>query len=460
MLVCLVAPASLVAAHMYWSPAFSTQDEVEHLDYVQRVASGSIPRLGQQMLPASNRLLRCIGRPPPGFIVKPRVSFSVPPCHGASRDQLARFFHSPGDAQYEAQQPPLYYAVTAVLRWPLIHVIGMSVLPGTRATGAIWLAAGLLLFWLAAAIVGLDWPMRAAGALFITVAPTVVLSASIVGNDAAAVFAGGLVAAVGAVAWRRPGALPWWAFAAVGLVVAELKASSVAAVVTVAALLLLHAAATLDDRIPGRALTPGERRAVLASWLPAGGSLLLGAAFGVVAWSIGFHLLSEVDPRTFAALRLNTDGQTGLADLASNATTMLYPFTNSPINPFEWHRWTSTGLPLGNPKSVDLENITAQITAALGLAVGFSALFVRRREWPQWLGGAALLALFVGGLLLGVSIELNFGYNTQLPGRYGLSTGVLLALALVGAFRGRRARLLFGAFSLATYLLTFAYILA
>src|ERR1700722_11055807 len=67
-LVCWAAPVALVAVHVHRSPSFSIEDEESHFDYVQRMAQGSMPRLGQQLLPSTNELLRCgVGRPPEGF---------------------------------------------------------------------------------------------------------------------------------------------------------------------------------------------------------------------------------------------------------------------------------------------------------------------------------------------------------------------------------------------------------
>ena len=445
-LVCVAAPVSLVAVHIQQSPAFSIIDEQAHFDYVQRVADGSLPRLGQQLLPTTTELLRCVGRPP--------IKFSPPPCRHAARPLLNRFFHSAHNAQYEAQQPPLYYVVTAAIRWPLIHILGLGALPGTRLTGAIWLAAGLLLMWIAGMILGLDWRKLAAGILFVAAAPNVVFAASSVGNDAAAIFAGALVAALGAAAWRMPGKLSWWAFALAGGVVALLKVSCVLAVFPVSALLL--AVAWLPERNrTGRSTSCSLRRA-LATWLPTGGAMLAGAFVGVVAWSVAFQALALANPSNFKPFRLDTDGHTGILDLGHQALTMLSPFTSLDQVDFQW---TATGVVRTTVWLARIQKLDAYIVTALLLTAGFAWLVPGKRTWAHWLGPTSLLTLFFGGWALGISILLTYGFNTSLPGRYGLSTGALLALALIGVLDGRSGRLLLSAVAGGTFMLTFAYIL-
>ena len=445
-LVCVVAPLTLVAVHIEHSPTFSVIDEQAHIDYVQRVADGSLPRLGQHLLPATDSLLRCIGRPLFGF--------RVPACHGATRRTLNRFFHSVHTAQYEAQQPPLYYAVTAVLRWPMMHLVGLGALPGTRLTGAIWLAAGLLLMWAAARIIGLDWRLTAAGVLLVAAAPNVVFAASSVGNDAAGVFAGGLVAVLGAAAWRMQGRLPWWTFALAGFAVALLKVSCALAVVPVSAL-LFATSMTGSARQP-KSLTQRPRSA-FAAWLSSGGALLAGALVGIVGWSIVFHALAFANPSTYRPFLLDSDGHTGVLDLAHQATTMLYPLTSAYGMDYQW---TRTGESPASLNMLGVEGLDASLIAGLLLAVGLSVAVARRRTWAHWLGLASLLTLFFGGWALGVSILVAYRYNTSLPGRYGLSLGVLMTLALIGWLQGPRARALLTALAVTTFALTFAYMLA
>jgi hypothetical protein len=444
-LVCILAPVSLVAVHIHRSPTFSIEDEEAHYDYVQRVAEGSIPRLGQQLLPSTNQEVRCVGRPP--------EAFTLPPCHGESRAELDSFYHSVNNAQYEAQQPPLYYAVTAVLRWPFIHILGIHRLPGTRITGAIWLAAGLLFMWLAAVILGFSWELAAAAALFVAAAPNVLLASSIVNDDAAAVLAGGLVAALGAAAWRMPNRLPWWMFALGGFVVVALKTTFLLPVIPVAGLLAI---ATWSTRARSEGLISALWTS-LRRWLPQGGALLLGGLAAAVIWSIIFRQLALVNLKTFVPLQLAGSLQTSIGGLMGNAVAMFSPFTGSPAPNFQW---TITGAVPSTIWSSSLESLDGELIEMLVIAAGLSCLFVKERRWPHWLGGASLLTLFFGGWAVGIGFMLTYNYNTPLPGRYGISVAVLMILALIGALRGRWAQLLFLMFSLVSFGLAFVFMLA
>lgn len=452
-LVCVAVPVSLVVIHVERSPSFSPQDEVESFDYVQRVSELTLPRLGQQLLPSTNAQLRCVGRQPIIFS-KQLFSTTVPPCRGATAAQINRFYHSPADAQYEVQQPPLYYALTALARWPLMSLAGLSPLPATRLVGALWLAATLLMLWIAARLIGIDWRVTAAGALLLAAAPTVVLSASMVNNDIAALFAGGVVAVSAAVAWRLPDRLPWWGFAGVGVLAVALKETGALPVLTVSGLLCADACARARSTASGtrELLRSGPFR----SWLRSGGAMLLGAGGVLIVWSIAFHALALMNPTSFAAVRINTDGHSGVADLAGNALAMLQPLTNTPMWPY---RWSGSGPITVGFWTFRSTQLTSQLLASLPLIVAASWIFSRRRTWCQWLAAASMLVLFLGGWALGISIMLTYHYNTRLPGRYGLSMAVLLVLAVIGVLEGRLSRLLFSGFALALYALALSYIL-
>jgi hypothetical protein len=440
LLVCVVAPVSIVAVHITRNPSFSIIDEVEHFDYVQRIADGSIPRMGQRLLPSTDELLRCLGQPQKEFV--------LPPCHGWTQQRLHSFYRSEANTQYEAQQPPLYYAVTAVLRWPFVHVLRFGALNGTRATGMLWMIAGLLLVWIGAAILGVDWRLTAAGVLLLAAAPTVVLASSIVNNDSAAVFAGGLVAAMGAMAWRYPDRLPWWMFALTGAGVALLKESFALPAVTVAGLLALDLYLHRSDR---------SLRNLTRAWLSGSGAMLLGALVATIAWSLTFHELSLVNLADFAVLKLGGNGQFGFSGLVNNALATLAPFTNTPAPLYQWAR---SGAVPGTAWSSVISSVQGDVIELLTLGAGISWIFVKERSWAHWLGAASMLTLYFGALALGISLAATYGFDSALPGRYGLPVAVLLILALIGAIEGRAARVALSMVSLIAFGLTFWYMLA
>ena len=194
-LICVVAPSSLIAAHIHENPHLSPIDEAAQFDYVTRVAHGSVPRLGQRLLPATFKMISCTGTAFAGHL--------APPCPG-SADPNA---YAGGGFQYEAQQPPTYYAVSVPLRWVGVHIFGWQSLAAARLTGALWVSVGLLLLWMAAALLGVSTRRRVPAVLLLATAPAVIYQASIVSNDAPALLAGSLYAFLGALAWVRPAAL-------------------------------------------------------------------------------------------------------------------------------------------------------------------------------------------------------------------------------------------------------------
>ena len=423
LLVCVAVPVALVAVHIDRNPLFSPVDEAQHFDYVQRIADGGVPRLGQTLLPSTDRLYACAGRAAPGW---------VPDCGRPAVVDLARIDQT--NDQYEAQQPPLYYAVTAVLRWPFIHLLGMSRLDGTRFTGAIWLAAGLLLLWLAGTLIGLDWLLVGAAVLLLCVAPNVIYAASIVSNDAASVLAGAVVALLGAIGWRRPGRLPWWAFTLAALVVSMVKTLDVLAVLVVALLFAVSAARG------SAAASGGERgKRVLAAWFPCAGAMLLGAAVGAIGWTLVYQRLAVVPNLSalpaFMVMRRAFAGS-DVSVLFKQAIRMLDPMTDSSV-PGQFFRSSATPAQPGATLAVRLAKVDAELIRFLIFGVGLGIFVTRRRDWPGWLGLVSMVTLFAGGCLLGVSILHAYGYRSGIPGRYGLSVTPLLMLALAGLLRGR-----------------------
>ena len=441
--VCVVAPVSLVAVHIHQNPLFSQVDEAEHYDYVERVAKFEMPRIGQDLLPSTIKLWECTGRVAPGW----------PPHCG----KLPIYLQNSDSAtnQYEAQQPPLYYIADAVVRLPFIHILGMGQLSGTRATGAVWLVAALLLLWLAGALIGLDWWVAAPGILLLCVSSNTIYEASLVTNDSASVFAGAVAAVMGALAWKFPRRVPFWLYALVGFVLVMIKGSDALGAAVVSLTLAVGAIAEAGGV---SALTGvGGWKQWLSAWWRGGGMLLLGAVIGLVAWSIIFQAIALVPPRklpTFIALGMGR-GKAGWSELAGLALATLNPLSGqSAINQF---RSTFHNAQPGSAFATNLAQLTSTLCWYLAVASGFAILFVRERRWSHWLGAIALPMLWLGGFALGISILKTYGYDTVLPGRYALSVAAVLVLALVGSFEGRWPTRLLWAFTLVTFSLSFLY---
>jgi len=418
-MVCIVAPVSLVALHIHENPMFSPIDESAHFDYVNRIADGGLPRLGQPMLNTTMRAVACRGTALPGAV--------VPPCSTAV---LHPGQFGGGGLSYEAQQPPAYYAITVPFRWAAVHIFGLSPLSGTRAVGALWLVAGLLLLWIAGRVLRLAPKVIGAAILLVAVAPAVVYESSIVSNTASMVFVGGLIAVSAALAFRYPGRWVPPVLLLVGVFAAATKETGALAAVVVAALFAILA-------FPRRPTGAGWLRSAwgwVRIWLPNGGALAIGAVVTVVAWSVISNRLSLIDPKTLPALGALRGYPVGVALIAREALTLLTPATGS----YDAFRTTTSAtVPVSSLLSQHLQTITGVLLGYLFIAGGAAGLFVRPRRWHHWLGLLTLAALFVGGIVLGVGIWLTYDADPGLSGRYGLALLPFLAIALVTAVRGR-----------------------
>ena len=416
----VLAPLLLVSIHIAQNPLLSPVDEITHYDYVTRVAQGSVPRFGQYILPSSVQQLECRG------IALRSVTAALPPC-GTLIPSPATSPLQDTLEQYEAQQPPTYYALTVPLRWVAVHVFGFSDLTGTRLGGVVWLVAGLACLWAAARVLGLSVGRTGAGVLLVATAPLVFVSSSYVSNDASGILAGGLVLLAGALAWRHPGRWVTPGLALVGLFVASLKAVDLLAVVVASALLALAAwsAPGSQDRPPFRA--------VVTRWSRSGGALLVGGLVSALGWVLASRQLGLIDPvdvPTWAVLRGSANGFTVVV---REATSMWTPLTGA-ATPFR----SSSGLTSAeSARTANLAPVLATVLVYVTLAGGLSGLFVAPRRWFHWVGLVTVPALFVGGVAMGYVMHYSYKIDPSVGSRYGLALAPFLVLALVGAVRGR-----------------------
>jgi len=412
LLVCFVAPAALVVAHIHENPKFSPIDEAEHWDYVTRIANGGFPRLGQLLQPATLRAQACRGTALAGF--------NAPPC---KQRVLRAAEFSGGDYSYEAQQPPVYYAVTVPMRFVAVDVFGMGDVGGTRATGIVWLCAGLLAMWMAGRVVGLRPLAIGAAVLLLGSAPLVVYQEASISNNAASIFAGASVFLLAALAWRHPGRWVVPVLAAGGFVAVAIDQSDGFAVVVASVVFAFLSTCQGDASAPGAI---GAMRTFLRAWWPAGGALLLGGLASALAWLAISRDLAIVNPRLFQAFGALRTAPRGFGEIVREAVLMLGPVTDS-YNVFR---------PTPSSAAVNLEPVVNEVLRTLLLAGGLAGLFVRRRLWYHWMGLTSVAVLYCGGLVLGVGLLFDYDIDPSLTGRYGMSLAPLLALGLVAAIRG------------------------
>jgi hypothetical protein len=249
----------------------------------------------------------------------------------------------------------------------------------------------------------------------IATAPLVIYSSSLVSNDVPAIFAGGLVALVAALAYRSPGRWVAPVLAGSAFFVVSIKTTNLFAVVAVAALFALR-------RWIGR----GGQTSVVAlvrSWLADGGSLLLGGVAAALVWVVVNRGLALVNPRDLAVFNVLRAHPVTPASILRESVTLLGPLTDSFVSPGT----------LGN----NLQQTLQALLKYLLLGAGLSALFVTPRRWPHALGFIALVTLLAGGFAFGAGLRLNYVINPGLSGRYGLSIVPLLILVLAAGVRGR-----------------------
>lgn len=436
---CVVAPASLIAVHIHVNPTFSPADEATHWDYLTRLAKGELPRFGQHLQASTIHTYECTGVGVYGVV--------LPPCRSAPTPRAL----SGGGYQYEAQQPPGYYALTVPMRWVGMNVFGLRDLTASREGGIIWLVAGLLLFWAAGRVMGLSPWAVGLGALLIASAPVVIYQSSYVTNDASSILAGSLVLLVGALTIKRPGRWIVPVTLLAGIFVTGLKLTDALAVVAMSLLIMMLAwlLATEVKTIGARAI------AALKWWWPRGGTLLIGSVAAAMTWEIVERSLSIANPRTiksFAGLRaIPTQGSTFFRE----ALLMLQPLTGS-YDPF---RTSSTIASPSSQTSLDVQMVMATILQYLVLAGGLACLFVIKKQWSHWIGLVSLVVLYVGGVVLGASLFATYDANPGISGRYGLSLAPFLVLGLVACLRGRWSRRAVWLFALGSFGLSFVYML-
>jgi hypothetical protein len=423
LVVCVLAPALLVGLQIDASPGFSPIDEAAHLDYVDRVARGELPRQGEHLLDGTLRELACRGIP------------FLPPRPGLCTAAELEYWAFPGRAsQYEAQQPPTYYVLTVPLRWAAREVLRIDDrLDATRAANVVWLVAGLLFLWAAGRLLAVDPAPLGAALLLLAGAPTVVYGTSAVSNDVTAVPAAGLVALVAAIAHGRDGRRVPLALFGAGFAGAACKTTNLFPVVAVSA---LFAVAAIHDRAPGERWT-----ATLGRWSREGGALLAGGAAATGIWTVVHRSLALIDLRdepAFAGLR---DDPHDLGILLSQAAKVFQPLTGSFV-----------------PTDTLGQGVQQPFTTGLGfllVAAALGGLFVSRRGWPHALGLIIVPTLYAGGVGLGLGLLITYE-TAGVSARYGLSLAPLLILVLAASLRGGWSVAAVAVFAVASFSTTLA----
>jgi hypothetical protein len=403
---CFVVPAFLLTRWVDHNPKLSPIDEGAHLDYVIRTSRGEVPLLGDVFTQKGARITACKGIELRGL--------EVPSCD-ERRFEPSDF--PAGGFQYEAQQPPLYYAVTAAARPVVQWITGEDdYLTSSRYTGFIWWSLGLFVLWIAGRALRITpWAM-ASVLLFLACAPNVAYYSTIVSNDAPSLLIGAAMLLVIVLALKRePSLRTAIALVALGIVSALIKATDALPALALALFAGWYVWRTEDDR-----------HIAWRRWLMSGGALLVGAGFAVLAWavvrdSIGLVSFSELpiarDTRLLGGSRIGPfiDDITGFFGLTTDSFASTW-FQDS------------------------LQTAFSEIFRTLLLVAAFMGVFVKPRRWFHVLGLSTLVTMIVGAVGVALAFWVAFSQNPSTEHRYGLALAPLLAVAVAAMIESTREK--------------------
>ena len=178
--VLLMTAVVLVVAHTTSYRRVGPLDELQHIDYADKVAHLRLPRFAEPVGQRAMDATACRHLD---------AAFRIPHCGDAP--YRPRDFQEGGQS-YEALQPPVYYTVVGVPSRILSALPGGNEVGIARLFGALWLGAALCLMLSVAVRLGAStWP---AVALLVAVASTeqILYLHSTVNNDATALLTGAL----------------------------------------------------------------------------------------------------------------------------------------------------------------------------------------------------------------------------------------------------------------------------
>jgi hypothetical protein len=227
LLLVVLLGTGLVGLHIHSYRQLSQYDEAQHVDYVYNLLQGHVPASGDRWLPATTLAVACRTIDSP---------FPYPPCDPSSDNGSMPNY----GLTTEFQQPPLYYVGPAAAVWASAHLLPghLEEISVMRTTGALWLAAGLILLWLLWRELGVPWLPRVGLSLALVAAPTLLLAQSTVNNDGTALAAGAAIA-LATVRWAA-GRAPMWVPLALVVVALMLKVTNVAVLLMACTFVLIR----------------------------------------------------------------------------------------------------------------------------------------------------------------------------------------------------------------------------
>ena len=364
-------------------------------------------------------------------------AWELPPCDAPVLDPA---MYQEGGVSTAASHPPTYYVTTGVTARLLTLLPGLrSTVTAARLLGAVWLAFGLVLGYLAA--IRLGAPRSAAAAMMAAVAatPMVVTQSATVTPDATALAVGAGVLLAGLAWLRRPDRARLALLGVSGLVAGGTKATNGLVVLSLGVYLVM---------VRGRRQAPDGPQ--YRERLVAAGLLLGSCVVAVFAWNTISALMSVVDARDLAMTQRFHVDSLAVGTILDQWDSLVTPIDELAPAGFFHTPW---------PRN---------LVFALGvLLVGgvLLAVLLPDDENPAVapMAAAAAVTTAIGGPLFVIAAFLSLHVYFGVPARYGLSLLAPVA-AVTAATLGRwpRTRMLLAAcsalvvlstlFSMATYL--------
>lgn len=405
--------AGVTALHV---KGFSLYDELTHADYAWRVAHGELPAAGDHIAPRVRAEAACRG-----FAMQPGEHFAkIGDCGDPAPD-----YRVANGENFNFAHPPLYYAVTGV-----VARVADEVTPGTRfmtfarLAGIVWLAAAVVVLYLAARRFGVGAWTAAVTALTMASLPVVFYADATVTNDAPAVLGGALAAYVLAgvlVEGRR------------GLVLPGLLAMAVTATKVMSALpFLLVAFACLVVAL--RVARTDRRDAVRLAGVAA--AILAGVGVVYVGWDVvqaGRGVAGWVNP----VLGANTQRVVGLPleEVAGPSFRFPVPF--------------GADVTLMPPALSNLGGaLMVRLWGLLALVAIGAVLSTRERWSPAFvMAGVTVLGGLAWPWVVEAQMILSGWYFPAPTPRYGLALTPFFLLTIALAVDGKRLTRSFTAFA-------------
>ena len=426
LLFCVVLPTAVVGSVVQRHSQFSPIDEQAHFDYVERLYSHGLPAVGDPLMESTLKEIACRGTALPGIV--------TPPCDSATF--TAKDF--PGEGfQYEAQQPPLYYAVAAPIAKVMEKVVGLGTVGSARLIGVLLLIGGLLLSWHVAMMMKISRLTSIAGIAVMGLSPTVVYYSAIVNNDSAAVLCGALVCYVAALAHTKQRSYTKYALV-VGVICAFTKSVFILPAVIIGLAMVavsLHSSGGAGVFRSKTQLNLWWQQSLTKIYGHTGVALVASSVACTFVWTMVVRAYASIPLSELPTFEVLRGTKANLGNVLEEATHLLSPLTGL-YHPFQY--W--------NQDVFEFLNTIALVAIVAGCAAG---IFVTARQWWAVLGPLVLLGLFIGGIAMGVGFWTIYHFAPTTEPRYALSMVPVLVLILCAGIQRATAQKVFalGAFA-------------